>query len=62
MQLTPEQVEEVREAVKLWKSYLNGLQANVILSPERKEKLATLVALGEMYVNNASPVIDDGRI
>jgi hypothetical protein len=62
MQLTPEQVEEVREAVKLWKSYLNGLQMNIILTPERKEKLATLVALGDLVVSNASPVIDDGRV
>lgn len=62
MQLTPEQVEEVREAVKLWKSYLNGLQMNIILTPERKEKLATLVALGDLVVSNSAPIVDDGRV
>jgi hypothetical protein len=45
MRLTPEQKAEVQEAAKLWRSYLGSLQANVILSADRKEKLMTLVVL-----------------
>lgn len=47
MVLTQEQVAEVQTAKGLWKSYLSDLQANVILTPQRKEALATLVALAE---------------
>lgn len=47
MVLTQEQVAEVQTAKSLWKSYLSDLQANVILTPQRKEALATLVALAE---------------
>ena len=47
MRLDEDQQAEVREAAKLWRGYLGDFQANVILTPQRKEALATLVALAE---------------
>ena len=42
-----EQKKEIAEAAKLWRGYLGDLQANVILTPVRREALATLVVLAE---------------
>jgi hypothetical protein len=47
VKLDAEQLDEVRQAVLTWKGYLGPLQANVILTPPRKEALATLVSLAE---------------
>ena len=57
MQLTDEQVEEVRAAAKFWRGYLGDLQANVILTADRKEKLATLVALAEGVLKDVKPKV-----
>ena len=47
MKLTGEQAEEVRVAASFFSQFLDHKQANVILTPERKEKLATLVGLAD---------------
>lgn len=54
MKLDEEQREEVRQAVLLWKSYLSNQQANVILTAQRKEALATLVAVAEQLLQEAA--------
>lgn len=53
MKLDEEQRAEVQQAAKIWRSYLGNDQANVILTPARKQALATLVALAELAL--ASP-------
>lgn len=54
MKLDDEQREEVRQAILTWKGFLNQLQANVILTPPRKEALGALVALAELALSQAS--------
>lgn len=54
MKLTPEQVEEVREAAKFWRGYLGDLQRNVVLTDDRKEKLKSLVAAAELLLQEPS--------
>ena len=54
MKLDDEQREEVRQAILTWKGFLNHLQANVILTPPRKESLGTLVALAEEVLSQVS--------
>lgn len=55
MKLDEEQQEEVREAARLWRSYLGDYQANVILTPSRKAALATLVGLAEETLKRQPP-------
>jgi hypothetical protein len=45
MKLTKEQAEEAREAALFFRQFLDHKQVNLILTPDRKEKLATLVGL-----------------
>lgn len=55
MKLDEEQENEVQAAAQLWRGYLGDYQANVILTPQRKAALATLVALAEEVLKEQRP-------